>query len=477
MKMNKSASPLLIPLLAVLPSVAQAQPVISSGSTAAPIATGYVDFLAGLAYTDNALLTNNQKIGDGIATAGLDADYVRRGRLSVNLLGNVQRLQYLRGSFSGSFLGQFNGSAIWGRQSDPLQWQLQDTFGEASSDPLAGLTPQNLETINNVSTGPFLNLHFGLDNRLTVFGAYSRITYQRSPFDSQTYQGGIEFSHAISGASALAIQASDAHTAYTDRATLQSQLGTVVPNYDIRQGSLTYHAKFARTTILLRAGYDELVYTGGGSHGEPLYAVELTRRVSPYSEVYLHAQSAFTAQGASANSPQSLTALQTGSFLNASYATAQPYNVRSGSLGWNFRRARTRLSLYGSASQTLFNQSGASTQYNYLEEAAGLTLGRQVRPTVNAQFRAGFYRDDYSNLHASTRRVLLQLSVSKHFMRTAISFYVQRIQQSGSTGISTFSTGSYADDRVGIYVTYDLFGARGVQPSLGAMSGMGGTGY
>lgn len=474
--MTKAASQLFFSIFAAFPAVVLAQQFAGTGTAGTPVASGYIDVLAGLAYTDNALLTNSQKISDGIATAGLNADYIRRGRLSLNLLGNVQRLQYLRSSFSGSFLGQFNGSAIWGRQSDPLQWQLQDTFGEASSDPLAGLTPQNLETINNVSTGPFVNLHFGLNDRLTLFGAYSRITYQRSPYDSQTYQGGAEFSHSMSGASSLTLQASDAHTSYIDRATLQGQLGESIPNYDIRQLSLTYNGEFARTTILLRAGYDELVYAAGGRHGQPLYAIELTRRVSPYSEVYLHAQSAFTAQGASASSPQSLSSLQTGSLLNASFAVAQPYNVRSGSLGWNFRRARTRLSLHGSISQTLFDQAGVSKQYNYLQESAGLTLGRQVRPTVTAQLRAQIYKENYTNLQAATRRVLVELSVSKHFARAAVSFYVQRIQQSGSTGNSSFLAGNFNDNRIGIYFTYDLFGARGVEPSLGAMSGFSGAG-
>ena len=151
--------------------------------------TGYIDALAGLAYTDNALRTSGAgKKGDGLAAVGLATDYARVGNLSVNLLGNVERLEYLNHSYSGSFYGQFNGSALLGKNTDPLQWQLQDSFGEAMSDPLQAPNPQNLQTINDVATGPRVNLHLGLRDRLTLSGQYSRTTYQRSPFDSQTFQ-------------------------------------------------------------------------------------------------------------------------------------------------------------------------------------------------------------------------------------------------------------------------------------------------
>ena len=99
--MNVTARILLVLALMSVPAIALAQLPGATGS--GPTSTGYVDFLAGLAYTDNALLTAGNRRSDGIGTVGFDTDYSRQGTLSINLLGDIERLQYIRNSFSGSF--------------------------------------------------------------------------------------------------------------------------------------------------------------------------------------------------------------------------------------------------------------------------------------------------------------------------------------------------------------------------------------
>lgn len=444
---------------------------------------GYVDLLAGLAYTDNALLANGHRTSDGIGTVGFSTDYVRRGNLSLNLLGTVERMQYLHQTFPGSFYGDFLGSAILGKSTDPLQWHVQEAFGETMPDPLAAPTPQNLETINDVSTGPVVNLHFGLTNRLTLSGDYSRTTYQRSPFDSQTYDGGLEFSHALSGASTLSLEASNARTQYLERAALQSFLGVSISAYTIRQAFISYDARFVRTRIVLRAGYNMLSYQPGASHGAPLYEVDISRRISPFSTVFISGRSEYSTNGSTMATTQAQIALQSGASLNPAYSVAEPYNQRTGVLGWAFHRARTRFSLTGTISQALFNQATPAISVrslgedNYVTEGGDLMIARQLRPTVSIQLRgtASVYR--YSNLDARTQRETVELTFSKQFRRLAVWVYAERIHQGGSQGISTFQPASYNDDVVGLSVTYDLFGQRapgsfiGGTPSLTGLMG------
>ncbi len=434
--------------------------------------SGYVDLLGGLAYTDNAHLASSHRTGDGIAIAGFDTDYQRLGELSLNLLGNLSRIQYLKGSYGGSFYGQFFGSGVLGKRTDLLQWQLSDSFGEEMTNPLESPTPRNLQTINYVATGPLVNFHFGLTNRLTLSGLYSRTTYQRSPFDSQTYQGGVEFEHDLPGASSLSVDASTAHTTYMDSGAVRSLFGGASTSYDIRRASLSYQARYVRTDVLLTAGYNILQYGGAPRHGAPLYKVRLSRRISPFSTVFLGGGQTYGTNGTSLESPGARLGLQVGAGLNAGYAVAQPFNQRSADVGWMFQRARTSLSVTGNYRQEIFDQTSATHQYNHRDEGVVLTLGRQLRPTVRVRLRVQGYWQRYSQLDAQTRREDFQLTFSKRLARTMIWFYVERIHQSGVPGSSGFFAASYNDDRVGFYVTYDLFGERSMRSSLQRMPGI-----
>src|SRR5579862_3796146 len=181
-----------------------------SNARAALQAPGYVDLLAGVMYTNNAFLTRNNLTGDGIGYAGLDVNYIHLGpELTIDALGNVNRIEYFKGSFPGTFYGEFVGSALWGKQTDIFQWLVSDAFGEGMLDPLSAPTPANLQWINNARTGPYLNFPLGIANRLSLFGLYSRTTFQLSPFDSQSFEGGASFNHAFSPASSFSVQATD----------------------------------------------------------------------------------------------------------------------------------------------------------------------------------------------------------------------------------------------------------------------------
>ena len=453
---------------------AQAQVTSPAGSSASAPEVGYVDLLAGLAYTDNVLMQASHRRSDGIATAGLDVDYARQDNLSLNLLGNVDRLEYLRGTYAGNFYGHFYGSALLGKPTSPLQWRLSDSFGEATTDPLAAPNPLNLETINDVSTGPIVNLNFGFANRLSLFGLYSRANYQRSPYDFQSYQGGAEFVHQVSGASSVMLQASTQHIDYLNRIAATTSLGGAVSNFNIQDASVAYQAKWSRTQLLLRVGYNRLDYGVGTPHAAPLYDVEIRRELTPFSNVFLTGQQSYSANGASMGGAGAQLTLQTGGSLSPGLAIAQPAKRRSGSLGWNFNRARTRLSLVGTIREQVYEQTAGVRNYNHRDESLYATLGRQLRPTVSVQLRAQGDVERYTELHARTAWESVRFTISKHFTRLAIAFFAERRHQSGSAGVSNFLPASYNDDRVGIYFTYDLFGARATDSSLGAMRNLPG---
>lgn len=460
-------APLALPVLAYgqqFPGMAQPG---SFGT--GPLSTGYIDALAGLSYTDNATLSNSQHSGDGIGIVGLDMDYVRTGRLSLNLLGNIDRVQYIRNSFSGSFYGNFNGSALWGKPTDPLQWMLNDSFNEGEANPLGAPTPQNLQTVNYVTTGPFLNLNFGLTNRFTVYGEYARSTYQRSPYDSQTLTGGAQLTHQLAGTTSISLQASDASTKYLDRAALINTPGAG-SRYIVKQAAIQFQGQYVRTNVSLAAGYTTLD-EAGQTHGSPYYSVQLSRNISPSSTVYIGGQSFYSSFGNALQSPTAQLSLQGGGVQGPGLITSEPFKERIATLGWNFDRARTTLGLSGSYNQNLYT---LQPNNDSRDETVNLTIGRQLRRTVSLQLQAYGSYDDYTELGARTHQYTATLSLSKQLARTTFSFYVERMQQNGSSGGSGFAAASYHDDMVGVYFTYDLFGQRNTGGAGGMGAGMPG---
>ena len=466
--------PLMLLISAVFASLVSAQQVPfpqQSAYGSGLISTGYVDAMAGLAYTDNAQLTQSSHASDGIATIGLDMDYARRGRMSLNLLGNIDRVQYIRNSFGGSFFGNFDGSALWGKPTDPIQWMLNDSFGEGMTDPLAAPTPTNLQWVNQLTTGPFLNLDVGLRNRLTVYGDYARSTYQRSPYDAQTFEGGAQISHQLARDTSISLQASDARTTYTDRAALVRTPGAGSA-YSVKQAALEFQGRFVRTDLSLAVGYNTINF-GGVTHGSPYYSVQLSRNISPFSTVYIGDQSFYSSFGGAMQSPTAQLSLQAGGAQSSpGLITSQPFKERVGSVGWNFQRARTSLSLSGSYQQDLYD---LQPQNDSRGETVNFTITRQLRRTVSLQLSGYGSYEDYTELDARTHQYNVSLTLTKKLARASFAIYVLRTQQNGSAGASSFAAASYHDDMVGVYFTYDLLGQRNTGGGIGVGAGMPGV--
>ena len=466
--MKLIARTLLLISLVSVPALGRAQQIGQQigGTGYGPMSTGYVDFLAGLAYTDNALLTAGGQRNDGIGTVGFGADYSRQGTLSINLLGNIDRLQYIRNSFSGSFYGNFNGDALWGTPSDPLQWLLSDSFGEGMVDPLAASTPANLQWVNQVTTGPYLNLNFGLRNRFTLYGLYGRSSYQTSPYSSQTYEGGAEITHKLAGSTSLSLQASDARTAYLDPAALIGSPGHGTAYY-IKQAQIEFQGRYVRTNVTLGVGYNIIDYARH-QQGAPYYNVQLSRSISPFTTVFVGALSEYASFGGSMQSPTALLGAEGGVPQGAGFITSSPFKERMVTAGANYNRGLTTVTLSGIYHQDLYTQQ---SQYDNRDATADLTLGRKLQPTMSIQLQVYGSYEDYSHFHAHTHSITAMLTLSKQLARAAFGLYAGGTQQSGSPGVSSFNAASYHDIEVGVYFTYDLLGQ--ANSSGGAGLGMG----
>lgn len=414
---------------------------------------GYLDLNAGVAYTDNALLTPSDRMSTGIGSAGFDVDYNRVGSmLDLSALGDVDWLQYFDHAYPGNAYGNFNGTAVWGHTTDLFQWLLQETFGDGMANPLAAPTLSELQSINYFTTGPYLNLNFTSTERLSFYGLYSNMSYQKSPFNFQTYDGGAAFAHQLSNLSSLSVQVDSAQNDFNS--------SSVASNYYMRTAQVIYAADFARTRASIGAGYT-LEDFEGSQTGAPLVTLDLSRRLSPSSTVMLHAHDEYLTYGEAIRSSLGapiIAALATPAFPGAT--TAAPIKDRLASLGWSFQRGRTTLSVSGSVEQQLYVQQ-ALFDSHIDNLAAGIQ--RQLRPTVSLSLQAYQYRETYSNLEGKLTTTVVNLSLTKQFRRVGLSIFAQRTHQISSSLEATslgLGVGSYDEDRVGLNVTYDLVGRR-----------------
>lgn len=432
------------------------------GAPAPGTGPGFLDLDAGLAYTDNARFGAANKTSDEIAMAGVDVNYIQPegGMLDMRARGNVDWVQYLHHTFAGEPYGALNADAIWGRPTNMVQWLAHETFGESLANPLAAPTLGNLEYTNHITTGPSLNFNFGASDRLSVHALYSNSTFQRSSYGSNSYDGGAVFMHALSAATSVSINADATKTQFSNR--------TTAPTYETRSASAGYQTNLLRTELTARAGYTEQNYSGA-YRGAPSFELRLSHQLSAFSSVYLNGQSGYStlgqSMGANLGAPAGASVL---AGMLPGTSSAAPFKNDLASVGWNFERARTGISLTASMGRQHYEalppgyaSVQTSTNFSRLtNKNYSATLSRQLRPSLSLTL-SGFLSDRrVDNLDASTRETMFDLSLAKRFSRTGIKFYIRRIRQTASGAYSGLDAGTFAANMVGLAVTYDLVGQR-----------------
>jgi hypothetical protein len=427
----------------------------------------YIDVLAGAAYSDNVTLTPGDKVGDTLGIVGLDVDYTRHGKLDLDVRGEVEWVDYLKHTYPGTAFGTLNGKAMWGQSTDTLQWLAADTFGQASIDPYAAQVPTNIENINYVTTGPYLNFPLGADDRLSLNGQYSNLTYQKSPESSNIYSGGTELSHLLSSASSIALVANDRHTELSGR---DNFTGASTDTYDTRSAYLQYTSAIARTKLNAAAGYTSLNF-GSDKTSTPYFSMQLDRRISYVSTVYLRASNGYSNTGQSLQdnfgSTPSEVSGPTGESLAA--ATQNPFKESTAALGYQFERNRTTFSLTASAIAQRYEGVRAYSQNQYV---LAWNLERRVTPTMSANVSAQVTRVHFESADAGFTDAMASAGVTKHFRRSRLIIRYDRYQRIGNGALPVVaetptpgpagepSSPSYNDNRIGVYLSYDVLGQK-----------------
>ena len=244
--------------LAALPAAAQVAPLTYQSlffDQASNAHSGnYLAADAGLFYTDNASFGANGS-GDTLAELGLVGNTAEEGpRLSYHLVSDIAVVKYLHGSFPTEPTGYLDGRADLKIVPGFFSWIARETYTQLQIDPFTPVTPDNLENVNYLTTGPRFTLRPTLRTTVVLEGVYSYIDSKApsgSPefvdISNHRYGGDLKIERALTSTASTYIKGSYEKVDFVDQLNNN--------NFTVAKGVAGYHLVDGRTDLDISGGY------------------------------------------------------------------------------------------------------------------------------------------------------------------------------------------------------------------------------
>ncbi|HSZ89756.1 MAG TPA: hypothetical protein VK822_10340 [Acetobacteraceae bacterium] len=449
---------------------------------------------AGLIYNDNGLYG----VGGGgslVALLGFSGYLSHFGTgLDYHLDANISATKYFSGGYSVEPTGYFDGEGTFKIVPGDFAWIGRETYTQLLIDPLAPATPNNLENLNFITTGPRFTLRPTLRTSVTLDGTYSIVTSGSPPryiagspsaqyvnLDSHRYGADLKIERAFSSSASLYLKGSWQKVQFSDT--------TVNNDFTLGQGTAGYHLENGRTVLDVSGGYaqlrayDVLVFEQSiigvlesrqtQTIGEGIWALDLSRLIDPNQRVALTASqqlvdaATYFQQGFDSPVPTVVPPI---------FAAGNAFIVRSYGADWRVQEARTTLDValryvsydYPFGASNLGSNGLPTTALpinNADAKVASALLARQLMPKLNWDIGAYFLHQDTFDAPAfSTTSEITNLrwQVGE---RLGLRFVYAH---------SSLSRG-YTDNQFGVIVSYTLLGAgrggqQGAAPGLSPLS-------
>ncbi len=438
----------------------------------------YLTADAGLMYNDNALYGAGGG-GSMLALLGLSGYLSQVGtRLDYHLDSNIAATKYFSGGYSVEPTGYFDGEAIFKIVPGDFAWIGRETYTQLLINPLAPTTPNNLENLNFITTGPRFTLRPTLRTSVTLDGTYSIVTsgsqsqyiagsqsYQYVNLDSHRYGSKLKIDRAFSSSASLYLKGSWQKVQFSDT--------TVNNDFTLGEGSLGYHLENGRTVLDVSGGYsqlrvyDVLVYEQSiigvvesrqtQTTGQGIWALDLSRLIAPNQRVALTASQQLS-DAASYFQVGFDTAVPT--VAPPIFAAGNPFIVRSYGADWRVQETRTSLDValryvsydypFGASNAGSNGRPSITLPTNNSDiKLASVLLARQLTPKLNWDIGAYFQHQDTLDAPAfnTTSEITdLRWQVGQ---RLGLRFVYAHSSLSGG----------YTDNQFGVIVSYTLLGA------------------
>jgi hypothetical protein len=362
-----------------LPLTLVATLALSSAAAAETLTYG-VD--AGIAETDNVNLAPTNEVSQTMAVVDLDFDVKQLTRLfDLDAKGNFTDLDYLQSAYGNQLIGRFDGTGKFALIPERLTWVVQDDFGQAALDPFTPQTPNNLEDVNYLSTGPDVALRFGGTSFLNLSARIARAQYETSPFNSNRVLGDAAWGFQLSPASTISLNAD------TERVLFENTV--VNTDFDRTNAFVRYDVQGARTGFSADLGGTQ-IEQGGTSNSGALARVTLTRKVSAAATLTLAGGHDLT------DGSTSFSTLPVGAIgivgTAPSSQTSATYTANYASAGWNYVRNRTTIAVTGRWEKDVYRDA---SEFDVTRGGAEFSVERKMTPSLTGQLLGRYYKTNY----------------------------------------------------------------------------------
>jgi hypothetical protein len=411
----------------------------------------YLGLQAGFIYTDNVFLERNGP-GDELALLGLVGDAQRDGpRLDYKLDSDISLVKYLHEDFPTQPFGYLDGLAEFKIVPGLFSWTARDSYNDLIISPYLPITPDNLEAINYLTTGPRLMWQPTLRTSLVVNGVYSIIdSSSKSPLyvniDNHRYGGDATISRAFSNTT----------SAYISATAEKVQFSDTLVNTDFREEGGAVGLKYSdlRTVADVSIGYEKLHTVNlvsvdsiigvieraqNATPSGTNWKVELSRLITPNQRVSLHARREITD---AANLFRLGVDQPVPSTVGNQIVSGTPFTYTSYGASWRLQEARTSFQL--SAYETTQRYQNTPS-LNETTKIASALVERQIDPVLSWQLGTVFERDQYT------------ISVNTINAITSVRWQTsRRVRLRLLYAFSETSPHGYKDNQVGVTVSYAL---------------------
>ncbi|MGE0030122.1 MAG: outer membrane beta-barrel protein [Steroidobacteraceae bacterium] len=392
---------------------------------------GAAEFLygveVGVGTSDNIRRVPAAEESETILTTGVEMAVQREeGRLHANVDVDLSYNDYLDNAYDGEVTGMANADFRYLIVPGRFEWVLTDSFGQSEIDPFAASTPDNRENINYLTTGPDFTLRLGSVGSLTLFGRYSATQFEDSNFDDERLLGGLSLGRDLSARSNVSLNVTAERVEFDDV--------TAGSNYDRQSAFLAYEIEGARTTIGAEAGYSE-IHDEGTTSSSPLFELNILRNLSQ--------RSALTFRGG-VRSSDAASALRAGNELGGGApggpdhtSSADPFETRNASLGWQFTTLRTQFNLSAGFEEDRYESDDQlDRQRQYFQASAS----RQITPRLTLRASGSIYSSDYDNSNQDDDETQLGLYLSWNASgRFFVELEIENFNRDSSNDLSEYN--------------------------------------
>jgi hypothetical protein len=454
--------------LAAVPAAAQVGPLTNQTlffNQASNAHVGnYLSADTGLVYTSNAQYTEGGS-GDVLAMLGLSGDTEHEGtRFDYHLDSDLALLKYLKGTFGTQLTGYADGEAAFKIVPGLFSWIARETYTQLQINPYAAATPDNLESLNYITTGPRFTWRPTLRTSVTLEGLYSYVSSSSSAtdyvnLDSHRYGGNLNIERAFTSISSLYFKGSYEKVEFKDQVDNN--------NFSVADTLVGFKVGGARTSLDISGGYNWIqvqdiltpVETILGTEDRPetekfggaAWGLNLSRLITPTQRVALFANQQFSDAAAqfrlSFDQPVPMVA-------PTQIAAGNPYESRDFGADWRFQALRTSVDvnvLYSRFHYVVVTANANANDFN--TKGVNVLVARQLSQVLNWEVGGSYSHNTYTK-ESATGETVTNLTSALTSLRWRVG---ERVGVRFLYAFSRF-TGVH-DNQVGIIASYALTGA------------------